>query len=215
MLRSTVEHSKDHDFGVRMKRLTIAILAGCLLLAACSEDAAAPFSGTRRTPSPVIESSLPTVDGATFDFIAQEDGVLLVYFGFTFCPDVCPTTLADLSFARNELGDESEMVDLAMVTVDPDRDDPESLRAYLESFIPGSTALRTEDEDELRTAANEFGVFYQITELEDGQIDVAHSGTVFVIDDQGKLTASWPFGTPATDMANDLDILLSESETNA
>jgi len=192
-----------------------ALLVGTLvLLASCGEEAAGPFAGTRRTPAPVIESTLPTVDGETFDFVAEQDGVLLVYFGFTFCPDVCPTTLADLSFARTELGEQSEMVDLAMVTVDPDRDDPESLTNYLDSFIPGSTALRTEDDALLRSAANEFGVFYEITEV-DGAIDVAHSGTVFVVDDQGKLTASWPFGTPATDMANDLAILLEETEDNA
>lgn len=195
---------------------TIALLVGALLfLSACGEEALGPFAGTRRTPAPVIESTLPTVDGETFDFVAEEDGVLLVYFGFTFCPDVCPTTLADLSFARTELGDQSDMVDLAMVTIDPNRDDPESLSNYLESFIPGSTALRTDDDAVLRAAANEFGVFYEVTETEDGEIDVAHSGTVFVIDDQGKLTASWPFGTPATDMANDLQILLQETEDNA
>ncbi len=195
---------------------TIALIVGALLaLSACSEEAAAPFSGTRRTPAPVIESTLPTVDGDIFEFVAEEDSVLLVYFGFTFCPDVCPTTLADLSFARTELGDQSDMVDLAMVTVDPNRDDAESLSNYVESFIPGSIALRTDDDDVLRSAANEFGVFYEVTETAEGEIDVAHSGTVFVIDDQGKLTASWPFGTPATDMANDLDILLQESEDPA
>jgi len=204
---------------MRMKHALVAavtLLVGCISLAACGEEEAlGPFAGTRRTPAPVIEATLPTVDGDTFNFVADEDGVLLVYFGFTFCPDVCPTTLADLSFARNELGDQSDMVDLAMVTVDPDRDDPESLRNYLNSFVPDSTALRTEDDAELRSAAGEFGVFYEITELDDGQIDVAHSGTVFVMDDQGKLTASWPFGTPATDMANDLQILLQETEDDA
>ena len=201
-----------------MKRFTplfSLLVSALVVLSACGEEAAAPFSGARRTPAPVIEATLPTVDGETFEFVAEDDSVLLVYFGFTFCPDVCPTTLADLSQARNELGDKADKVDLAMVTVDPDRDDAESLSNYLESFIPGSIALRTDDDDVLRNAANEFGVFYEITETEDGDIDVAHSGTVFAIDDEGTLTASWAFGTPATDMINDLQILLAESEDAA
>lgn len=193
----------------------IAVLLSILLFAsACSEEAAAPFSGTRRTPAPLIESSIPTADGADFDFIAEKDNVLLVYFGFTFCPDVCPTTLADISFARNELGDRSEMIDLAMVTIDPGRDDGTTLTNYVNSFVPGSIALRTDDDAVLRSAAEEFGVFYQVEALEDGDFDVAHSGTLFAIDDQGKLTASWPFGTPSLDMVNDLEILLSETENN-
>ncbi len=195
---------------------TTALLIGFVLaLSACGEEAAAPFSGTRRTPAPQIESSVPTVDGASFDFVAEEDNVLLVYFGFTFCPDVCPTTLADISFARNELGDRGDMIDLAMVTIDPGRDSGEVLTNYVTSFVPGATALRTEDDAVLRTAAEEFGVFYQVELLDDGDFEVAHSGTLFAIDDQGKLTASWPFGTPALDMVNDLEILLSETEANA
>ena len=193
----------------------IALLLSILLFAsACSEEAAAPFSGTRRSPAPLIESSIPTAEGVDFDFIAEKDNVLLVYFGFTFCPDVCPTTLADISFARNELGDRSEMIDLAMVTIDPGRDDGTTLTNYVNSFVPGSVALRTDDDSVLRSAAEEFGVFYQVEALEDGDFEVAHSGTLFAIDDQGKLTASWPFGTPSLDMVNDLEILLSETENN-
>lgn len=196
------------------RTLSALALGAVLMLSACGEEAAAPFSGTRRTPAPVIESTVPTVDGEAFEFVADKDNVLLVYFGFTFCPDVCPTTLADISFARNELGDRGELIDLAMVTIDPDRDDAETLSTYLNSFVPDSTALRTDDDAVLRSAADEFGVFYQVDALDDGDVDVAHSGTLFAIDDQGKLTASWPFGTPALDMLNDLEILLTETEDN-
>ncbi len=194
-----------------------AFLLGLLLLTltACGEEAAAPFSGTRRTPAPTLASTLPTAAGDEFAFIADEGNVLVVYFGYTSCPDVCPTTMADVSFARNELGDRGELIDLAMITIDPNRDSAEILNNYVNSFVPGSTAVRTDNDDELQAAASEFGVFYQVDELEDGTIDVAHSGTLFAVDDQGKLTASWPFGTPAADLLNDLDILLSETEDNA
>ncbi len=199
-----------------MKRSTIAVLLSAVLgLAACGDEAAAPFSGTRRTPAPTIEATIPTDAGSDFTFVADDDEVLLVYFGFTFCPDVCPTTLADISFARNELGDAGESIDLAMITIDPARDSAEVLTEYVTSFVPGATALRTDDDAVLRAAASEFGVFYQVEALDDGDVEVAHSGTLFAIDDQGRLTASWPFGTPALDMVNDLEILLEESEENA
>lgn len=178
---------------------------------ACGSDESAPFAGARRAPAPALSATLPTADGDVFEFVAAEDEVLLVYFGFTSCPDVCPTTLADVSFARSELGDDGDRVDLAMVTVDPGRDDAATLSDYVNSFVPGSTALRTDDDDELRSAAAEFGVFYEVNTLEDGTIDVIHSGTLFAVDDQGKLTASWSFGTPAGDIVNDLDILLDET----
>lgn len=124
---------------------------------------------------------------------------------------MCPTTLADVSFARTELGEAGERIGLAMVTVDPGRDDEQSLSDYVNSFVPGSIGLRTDADEELRAAAAEFGVFYEVNTLDDGTVDVIHSGTVFAVDDEGALTASWPFGTPATDLVNDFDILLSET----
>lgn len=189
------------------------ILAALLLVgaAACGSDEVAPFAGARRAPAPSLSATLPTTDGEVFEFVAADDEVLLVYFGYTSCPDVCPTTLADVSFARTELGDDADRVDLAMVTVDPGRDDAATLSDYVNSFVPGSIALRTDDDDELRSAAAEFGVFYEVTTLDDGTVDVIHSGTLFAVDDQGQLTASWSFGTPASDFVNDLDILLSET----
>lgn len=193
-------------------RLLGFAVALALVFTACGEEAAAPFSGTRRTPAPTLTSTLPTAAGDEFAFVADEGDVLVIYFGYTSCPDVCPTTMADVSFARNELG---ERIDVAMITIDPNRDTAEILDNYVNSFVSGSTAVRTDNDDDLRAAANEFGVFYQVDELEDGTIDVAHSGTLFAVDDQGRLAASWPFGTPSADLLNDLEILLSETEDNA
>lgn len=154
---------------------------------------------------------MPTVDGADFAFEAVDGGVLLVYFGFTACPDVCPTTMADISRVITDLGDRSERVDLAMVTVDPGRDSEAILSNYVTGFVPGGVALRTEDDSVLRVVADDFGVVYEVNTLEDGTVDVLHSGSLFAVDDSGQLTASWAFGTPATDLMNDIDILLSEA----
>lgn len=196
---------------IRRVALVVAAVIGLASVATACGDDPAPFAGARRSPAPALEATLPTVDGDPFGFRAGDDEVLLVYFGFTFCPDVCPTTMADVGMVMNELGAEADRVELAMVTVDPGRDDPESLAAYVDSFVPGAVALRTENDDELRAAAAEFGVYYEVTTLDDGTIDVAHTGSLFAVDDQGRLAASWAFGTPSTDLLNDLQILLDET----
>ena len=200
---------------VRVTRLVLLLTLLASLSAAfsaCSSEEARPFAGTRRTPAPNLTATLPDVGGESFHFVAGKDQVLIVYFGYTSCPDVCPTTMADVRVARNGLDDDGDRVQVAMVTVDPGRDSDTVLSSYVNSFVPGSTALRTEDDDMLAAAAAEFGVFYEVTTLDDGSIEVAHSGTLFAVDDQGTLTASWPFGTPSSDLQNDLSILLSETK---
>lgn len=189
--------------------VALVVLAGWLL-GACGDDLG-PFAGARRSPAPVVDATMPTVDGERFDFRAADDRVLLVYFGFTFCPDVCPTTMADVALVKNELGDEGDRIDLAMITVDPGRDDGEVLANYVESFVPGAVALRTDDDDQLQAVASEFGVFYEVNTLDDGSIEVLHTGSIFAVDDEGRLVASWPFGTPTSDFTNDMRILLEET----
>lgn len=136
------------------RRVTSVFVLVVLALASCGGADDRPFAGTRRSPAPVIESTLPAVGGDDFVFRAEPDDVLVVYFGYTSCPDVCPTTMTDLTFARSELGDDADRVDVAMVTVDPQRDSEEILTDYVNSFVPGSTAVRTEDELELRAVAD-------------------------------------------------------------
>lgn len=192
------------------RQLLTLLMVAAFLGSACSESTQ-ELAGTRRTPAPVVESTMPTVDGEAFTFAADPDDVLIVYFGYTFCPDVCPTTMFDISVAKTELEDAGERVDVAMVTVDPDRDDAEILSNYVNSFVPGSTALRTDDPALLQGLAEEFGVFYEVNTLDDGGIEVLHTGTLFAVDDAGAIVVSWPFGTPVGDMVNDLEILLEET----
>jgi protein SCO1/2 len=160
----------------------------------------------------VGERSLPAVSngGTPFAFRAPENGLLLVYFGFTSCPDICPTTLADIRAAFEELEEEAERVELAMVTVDPARDTPEVLTGYVQSFVPNAHALRTEDDALLRDVALSFAAAYEVSTDTQGRIEVAHTARVFVVDDQGRIRVGWAFGTEPTDMASDIEILLSD-----
>ena len=138
-----------------------------------------------------------------------------MYFGYTSCPDVCPTTMADLRVAVESLGADAERVEVAMATIDPDRDSGEALTSYVQTFVEDGHALRTADDDLLRSATDAFGADYSVTEAEDGEIEVTHTGSVYVVDDAGRMLVQWPFGTSAGDIENDLRTLLARvgSET--
>ncbi len=190
-----------------MKRLAV-LLVLMLAVVGCSEPR--ELAGFVRTPAPsVADTSLPdAASGEDFSFVAPGNGLLLVYFGYTSCPDVCPTTLADLRVALEDLGDEAERIEVAMATVDPDRDTPEVLTGYLQSFISDAHPLRTESPDELARAAEALGVVYDVSTTDDGEVEVIHSGNLYAIDDRGTLLVTWPFGVEVDDIRLDLEALL-------
>ena len=193
--------------------LVVALLM--LLTTACGDDddaASGTLAGYVREPTPVVSDlSLPdaTNGGEPLVFRAEDGELLLVYFGYTSCPDVCPTTLSDVRTALADLGEkDAATIDLAMATVDPDRDVDEVIGGYVQSFVPGAHGLRTTDDTELRAAADAFGVEYGVETNDEGEVEVVHSGSLYVVDDQGQLVLTWPFGTPVDDLVNDLRILM-------
>lgn len=195
---------------------SVVVAALALLAASCSSEPPTP-AGIVRDPAPVVgDVSLPDVSsgGADFAFKADPGEVLVVYFGFTSCPDVCPTTLADVRKALRELGDDARYVDVAMITVDPERDDDERLTAYIQTFAPDARALRTLDDDELFAAAEAFGASYAVETNENGDVEVGHTAFLYAVDDAGLLRLQWSFGTPAEDLRADLEILLDAWKEN-
>lgn len=211
----TVMTPSVHRRTQRPVALLVLALAVALLAAACgSDEVGGEIRGIQRTPQPDVgQTSLPDVSaaGVELPFVAPEGGLLLVYFGYTHCPDVCPTTLADVRSALGDLGDDADRVDLAMATIDPDRDTSDVLTPYVQSFVPDAHALRTTDDDQLRAAADLFGVTYDVAEGDDGEVEVTHSGFLYAVDEQGRLVVSWAFGTPAEDVAHDLELLLDQT----
>ena len=182
------------------------------VLGACSSTPDAP-AGIVRDPAPVVGTeTLPDVSdgGADFPFVAGPDRVLVVYFGYTSCPDVCPTTLADLRRALEDLGRRADDVDVAMATIDPGRDTDEVLTGYLTSFVPEGHPLRTTDDTELRAAADAFGADYRVGTDEDGEVEVEHTGFLYAVDDEGRLRLTWPFGTEWQTIEGDLRWLLEQ-----
>ena len=170
--------------------------------------------GIVRSPAPEGgDLAVPRArDGADHYLRADPGKVLVVYFGYTACPDVCPTTMADLSAALENLGDKAEGVQVAMITIDPDRDSNEILSGYLGHFVEGGYALRTEDPQVLRSAADGLGAGYSVDITEDGEVEVGHTAFLYAVDEDGKLLVTWAFGTPSAEIERDLDILLSRTK---
>lgn len=186
-------------------------------LTSCGEgssgDAAALEGITRDEPIEVGHVVVPEVDAtgreSDFTFRADPDGLLFVYFGYTRCPDLCPTTFADFKAALARLGPEqAARVDAAFVTVDPERDTPEVVVGYLGHFVDGGHAIRITDPDLLATTEDAFGASSTITTDADGTVQVSHTAIAYVVDDRGAVVVEWPFGVSPTAMAHDLSILL-------
>lgn len=140
------------------------------------------------------------------DFRGQ---AVVLFFGFTHCPDVCPTTLADTAQALKTLGADAQRVQVLMVTVDPERDTREVLGKYVTAFDPRFLGL-SGDEEATRRAAKEFKIYYEKRKSGDGY-SVDHSGQSYVIDPQGRLRLLVRPERIATDLADDLRTILRES----
>jgi protein SCO1/2 len=178
-------------------------------LVACGGGGDEELVGYAIEPVPDVGAvTLPdlTAGGEEFTFAADPGGLLLVYFGYTHCPDACPGTLSNVDFARQRL-DDPQRVQAAMVTVDPARD-LDSVAEYVTRFVADGHALGTADDAALRRAANAFGVSYEVTDGPDGTPEVAHTTFLYAVDDTGHVILTWPFGVGIDDLAADLEQLL-------
>jgi len=137
--------------------------------------------------------------------------VVVIFFGYTHCPDVCPTTLSDMAQALNLLGkDSASKVQVVFVTVDPERDTQALLAGYVPSFNPNFMGLYG-DEAATARVAKDFHVYYQKQQGKNSQsYSVDHTAGSFVIDPSGKLRLSMRYGLKAESIAHDLRILLLE-----
>jgi protein SCO1 len=136
--------------------------------------------------------------------------VVLVFFGFTHCPDACPTTLAEMAQALRQLGPDADKVQVLFVTVDPERDTPAVLRQYVPSFNPAFLGLYGDPDATARTA-KEFKVFYQKQPLPGGGYSVDHTAGTYVYDREGRLRLFAQYGRGAAPILHDLRILLASS----
>ncbi len=187
-----------------------AVLAA--VLAACGGDDRQLVGYVAEQPRQVDIAELPDVSdgGAPFRFAAADDGLLLVYFGYTNCPDACPNTMGEVKRALEDMGDDADRVDVAMVTVDPEGD-TDVLADYVRAFVPGAHAIATDDLGTLRRVASAFDAsFGEVRETASGTRVVDHSVLLYAVDDEGVLALTWPLGTDADDLAADIHQLLDD-----
>ncbi len=132
----------------------------------------------------------------------------LLYFGYTNCPDVCPLTLAEMRDALQRLGDKADKVQPLFVTLDPERDTPERMAAYLKYFYPTLVGLAGSLE-QIQELATRFGIFFEKRASESaGGYFVDHTSVVLVIDPEGRLRGIFPNGVTGEQMASDLQSLI-------
>ena len=170
----------------------------------------ASFRGTSYgEPYPqAAEIELTKSNGEKFRLSDQKGKIVLLFFGYTSCPDVCPTTLAELNQVMGELGDKTEQVQVVFVSVDPERDTPEKIQEYVEHFNPNFIGL-SGNPDELQVIWDDYGVFRERVESESafGYI-INHTARTYLIDQNSNLHLSYGFQTPVEDMVHDIEILL-------
>ena len=188
---------------------TVVLLVTALLLAACGRSVA---SGELQgdvvdPPRPKPSFTLTDTSGERYEFAAETQGKLaLLYFGYVNCPDICPVHLAQIAEVFDQLSEVARETEVVFVSVDPDRDSPDEIRAFLDNidsrFI-GLTGTRAE----LDTAQNEAGVPPAIIEGDGDDYTVDHAGWVIAYAPDGLEHANYPFGTRQSTWANDLQVL--------
>jgi protein SCO1/2 len=182
------------------------------LLASGAEPQNKPLkSGVFEPPRLAPAFNLPASTGKEFKLDSQRGKLVVLGFGFSHCPDVCPVTLAILAQVRKQLGTLADQVQVVYVTVDPERDTPARLREYLAVFDSTFIGI-TGKPEQLSALRQEYGIIATRAEGKDveGGYLVHHSSYIYLIDRQGRLRALVPFGKTAADIAHDIKILLQE-----
>jgi protein SCO1/2 len=192
-----------------MTRSLAATLLSLLLAAtAAAADAPALKAGVFSPARPAPDFSLQGSDGRELKLSRYRGKVVILGFGFTSCPDVCPTTLGTLAQARRNLGAAAGNIQVIYVTVDPERDNAERMKKYLagfdKSFVGGTGTAA-----QLNAVRNEYGVLAEKKTF-GSDFTYSHSSFTYLIDRAGKLRALMPYGHGPDDYAHDVKLLLKE-----
>jgi protein SCO1/2 len=195
--------------------MKIWLAAACVLaafsLAGCHPAPPPSFHATDITGAAFARDFKLTDHNGRVRTLADFKGkVVAMFFGYTHCPDVCPTTLSDFAAALKLMGPQAEQVQVIFVTLDPQRDTPQLLKQYVPAFNPGFLGMFT-DAASLKQIAQEYKVVYQKTSVkgpDDYLID--HSAGTYVYDQQGRIRLLVPYGSNPDAIAQDLKTLLAQ-----
>lgn len=194
--------------GLNRRALLGAAAAACAvpLLAGCDRrQTPEPFHSVDMTGAQYAQRlQLPDADGRMRSLDDFKGKVIVVFFGYVHCPDVCPVTMGELSQVKKQLGADGDRVQGVFVTVDPARDTPDLLKSYVTAFDPSFVALRGSKE-QTDAATREFRVFVeQVPGKKPGEYTVNHVAGSFIFDAQGRIRLFTRYGMPQPELAADL-----------
>jgi protein SCO1/2 len=161
-------------------------------------------------PTPAPNFTLNDQHGQPFRLSDQRGKLVLIFFGYTNCPDVCPITLAQFKQIRTQLDNQAEKVRFVFVTIDPQRDTPERMNLYLGAIDPNIVGL-TGSQADLEPAWRDYGVYRQNQPLASGDDNldaIEHSASMYLVDAQGNLRLTYPSGLTNDDLLQDIRYLL-------
>lgn len=188
----------------------IMVLAGILLVWGVAFARPYQLNGSELENVPAPAIVLERDNGTTYQLTDSLGRITLLFFGYTYCPDVCPATLADMKRVKAEIGQAADQVDFVFITVDPQRDTPQRAQSYVNGFDSAFIGLSGSEED-LEPVWAGYWIYRMIQE---GQTAagylVDHSARVYLVDKSGNLRVTYAFGTPAEEIAADVRYLLRE-----
>lgn len=203
---------------MKSSRRSVLVLGAAVVLASA-------LAGCDRTPAPPVHKfnavdltgaeyardfSLPDFDGRTRTLADFKGKVTAVFFGYTQCPDACPTTMTELAAVAKNLGPDAARLQVVFVTVDPSRDTPALLKAYVTNFNPTFLALRG-DEEHTKAVAKEFRVFYeQVPGKTAGAYTIDHTAGTYLFDPQGRVRLFARQGQDPALLTDDIKALLAQ-----
>ena len=194
---------------IRTRQLFVACLLLLVLLSGCGSY---QFKNTQLTPpDPAYDFALTDQNNQPFTLNSQRGKVVMIFFGYTNCPDICPATLSDMQILRNRLDIQQDNVTMVFITVDPERDTVTRLKQFVDRFDSQIVAL-TGDPTTLAQVYTAYGAGAQRRELPDSALKYAmdHTSTLTVIDKQGQRRLLIGFGSVLTDTQNDILALIIE-----
>jgi protein SCO1 len=193
---------------IAARAVLVCALGTLMLLSACT-DTKLQFKSVDVTGADFAQSfSLPDHNGVPRTLADFKGKVVVVFFGFAQCPDVCPTTMVELAEIKKLLGKQGDRLQGIFITVDPERDTPQVLKAYMENFDPSFLALRGTPEQTAATA-KQFKIYYKkVDGKTPGSYTMDHSAGSYIYDPQGRVRLFTRYGSGAANLASDIELLL-------
>lgn len=190
--------------------VVVVSMAVVAMLAARDRSDDYVFKGGQVKPiAAAAPIELTDQDGRPFSLADLKGNVVVLYFGYTTCPDLCPTTLSDFTAVKAALGKQADAVRFGLVTVDPERDTPERLQHYLEFFDPAFIGL-TGSAEQISTVEREYGVIAKRVDFPGTSTGylMDHTSVIYVIDSKGMMRVTFQYGADPNDIADDIRHLL-------